>query len=269
MARLTQSAMESFMRRMTQGRQYHDDWKNARPVRRFVRIPREFLCEVVVDGLSVEGRTIDLNEGGISVLLPHPLFANLDSATVILTGPDGSLVRLSGRVIRQRQIGIGEVLVGIQLADLPRGTAEKLLDKCASDSLVQREPSLACTRAATPPLRWMRLLAGFPAPSVQDRRRIPRLPIHTVCTILNDEQQSRKGLTHDLSYTGLSAWFSNLPHGPLFGTLLQVKFVTLKAMPIDIVHRGSDTLIRFRIEHIQEGQRRWRDLHHTYWQHLS
>jgi hypothetical protein len=103
----------------------------------------------------------------------------------------------------------------------------------------------------------------------QGRRRIPRLPFHTACTIVNDEFPNRKGLTQDVSYTGFSAWFSHLSPDRLWGSLLQVEFVKLKVMSVGIVHRGSDTVVRFRVEHAEEGKARWRDLHYAYWQHLS
>jgi hypothetical protein len=67
-----------------------------RPGRRFIRVRRECLCEVIVDGLSIEGRTLDLNERGMAVVLPEPLFARLDATTIVLTRQDGSLCRLSG-----------------------------------------------------------------------------------------------------------------------------------------------------------------------------
>ena len=207
---------------MTETRQRYRDYSiTARPTRRLARIPREFMCEVAVDGSSVEGRTVDLNEQGIAVVLFHPLFADLDSTTLILTKADGSLVRLAGSVNRQRQISVGEVL------------------------------------------------AGYPVTPFQDRRRIPRLPFHTACTIANDEFPNRKGLTQDVSYTECSAWFSHLSPERLWGSLLQVEFVKLKVMSVGIVHRVSDTLVRFRVEHAEEGKARWRDLRYAYWQHLS
>jgi hypothetical protein len=255
---------------MTDAPDNHGDWfVTTRPARQLARVARKFRCEVVVDGLSVEGKTVDLNERGVAVVLPHPLFANLDSATVILANPGGTPVRMTGRVIRQRQIGVGQVLVGIQLAELSVGTTTALIEACAPVSPLQRETAPIHYPAPTSLLGWLRVLAGYPAEPFQDRRRIPRLPIHTACAILSDEKANRRGLTQDVSYTGLSAWFPDLPLDRLWSTVLQVKFVKLKAMPVGIVHRGSNTLVRFRVEHILEGEERWRDVHYSYWQHLS
>lgn len=241
---------------------------DARPMRRLTRVNREFLCEVVVDGLSLEGRTVDLNEQGMAIALPEPLFARLDSATIVLTKPDGSLVKMTGRVIRQHQTKVGEVLVGIQLADLPVDTTKVLIEKCAPASPFQQETAAFEYLEPKGMLDWLRTLAGYPAIPFRDRRRIPRLQIHTVCAILGDET-SPKGLTQDLSYTGFSVLFSDFCPNQLWGALFQIKFVKLKAMPIGIAHRGPDTLVRFRVDHIQEGEERWRDLHYSYWRHLS
>lgn len=240
----------------------------TRPTRRLSRVTREFLCEVIADGLSLEGRTVDLNEQGIAVALSEPIFARLDSTTVVLTKPDGSLAKMTGRVIRQQQRGVGDVLVGIQLADLPVETTNVLIEKCAPASPFQIDPSPVRYPDPNGLLEWLRLLAGFPPVPVQDRRRIPRLTIHTTCTILT-AQPNRKGLTHDLSYTGFSVLFSDFSPDYLWGALFQIKFVKLKAMPIGIAHLGPHTLVRFRVEHIQEGEERWRDLHYSYWRHLS
>lgn len=239
-----------------------------RPARQLIRVPREFLCDVVTDGVTLEGKTADLNEQGISVMLSEPIFARLDSTTVVLTAPDGSLVRMTGRVIRQQQTAVGEVLVGIQLADLPVETTNVLIEKCAPASPFQMETDPVQYPEPKGLLGWVRALAGYPAPAFLDRRRIPRLAIHTTCAILNEEP-NRKGLTLDVSYTGFSVLFSDFSPDHLWGALLQIKFVKLKAMPIGITHRGPDTLVRFRVEHIQEGEERWRDLHYSYWRHLS
>ncbi len=240
----------------------------SRPVRRLVRVSRNFLCEVFADGVSLEGRTVNLNEQDLSVLLSEPLFAQLDSTTVVLTGPDGSLLKLTGRVIRQQRIGVGEVLVGIQLAELPVDASRALIEKCAPDSPFQIDTEPVGSPEPRGLLGRLRAPAGFLATPVHDRRRIPRLPIHTVCTILGDEPFC-KGLAHDLSYTGFSVLFPDFNPGRLWGAMFQIKFVKLKALPIGIEHRGPATLVRFRVEHIQEGEERWRDLHYSYWRHLS
>jgi hypothetical protein len=266
MARVARQPMETVMTDRVE--QDGDTSIEMRPVRRLTRVTREFLCEVVVDGLSLEGKTVDLNERGMAVVLPEPLFARLDSTTVVLTRPDGALVKMTGRIIRQQQIGVGEVLVGIQLADLPVETTNVLIEKCMPASPFQMETTPVPYPEPKGFLGWVRALVGYPAAPFQDRRRIPRLAIHTTCAILSEEL-NRKGITQNVSYTGFSVLFSDFSPDHLWGALFQIKFVKLKAMPIGIEQRGPDTVVRFRVEHIQEGEARWRDLHYSYWRHLS
>lgn len=241
---------------------------DIRPARRLTRLQRDFHCEVVVDGLPMEGRTVNLNEQGLAIALPEPLFANLDSAIVALTANDGSLFKVTGRVVRQHPSTIGEVIVGIQLADLSIDTTKTLVEKCAPDSPFNMESEPFRYPAPGGLRAWIRSLTGHSRFSFSNRRRIPRLPIHTTCAILGPET-THKGLTQDLSYAGLSVLFPDFNPGQLWGAILHIKFVKLKALPIGIEHRGADALVRFRVDHIEEGKERWQDLHYSCWRHLS
>ena len=111
-------------------------------------------------------------------------------------------------------------------------------------------------------------LAGAVLSPFQDRRLIPRLAIRTNCAML-DTDTPRKGTTRDLSYSGASVIFPDYSTDRLSGALLRIKFVTLKVTPVDIARQDRNMLVRFHIESIHEGERRWRDLHYFYWQHLS
>ena len=80
----------------------------------------------------------------------------------------------------------------------------------------------------------------------------PRLPIYITCAIPAPDTTG-KGMTQDLSYTGLSILSRNFNPGHLCGAILHIKFVNLKAFPIGIDHRGADALVQFRVDHIEEG----------------
>lgn len=241
---------------------------DIRPARRLMRLAQDFLCGIVADGLSLEGRTLNLNEQGLAVALPEPVFADLDCVQVVLTAHDGSLFHLTGRVVRQHQTTIGEVVVGIQLAELSIETTATLIEKCAPHSPFTMEADPFRYPEPNGLRGWIHALIGQPPVPPPDRRRIPRLPIHTACAILRPEM-TQKGLTQDLSYSGLAVLFPNFSPDQLWGAILQVKFVRLKALPVSIEHRGLETLVRFRVDTIEEGKERWRDLHYSYWQHLS
>jgi hypothetical protein len=228
----------------------------------------ELLCEVIVDGLSIAGRTIELAERDLSIVLQVPLFARLDWATILLTQHDGSTVEAAGRVTRQEQIGVGEVLVVIRLVDLPIKVTTLPPENHSLTVPLQVDCAAEQHFQTTKLLDWVRILAGSSVVPNQDRRLIPRLTIHTACTMLTKDRL-RAGLTRDVSYMGFSVQFSDFAPDYLGSALFCIKFVKLKATPIGLTDQGTYTVVRFRVDSIQEGESRWRDMHYSCWQHLS
>lgn len=225
-------------------------------------------CNVVTGGLSFVGKIVALRNNRLRVILPTPLFARPDATTVILTNLDGVSLNIAGCVMSQRQIGVGEMLTVIQLANLPSESAMTPHEQRMIASLrhIHRTPGRSPWAGQC--VDWAHDLAGYMLAPFQDRRIIPRLAIHTNCAILSTDTP-RQGTTRDLSYSGASVLFPNYAPDHLSGVLLRIKFVTLKATAVDIVQQGHNAVVRFRIESIHEGERRWRDLHYSYWQHLS
>lgn len=225
-------------------------------------------CEVVTGGLSFAGKIVALRHNCLRVILPTPLFARPDATTVVLTSLDGMSLSMAGCVMSQRQIGVGEMLTVIQLADLPPESAMPLHQQHMIASLrhMHRTPGLSPWTGRC--VDWAHDLTDYVLAPFQDRRLIPRLAIRTNCAILSPETV-RQGTTRDLSYSGASVFFSDFSPDHLSEALLRIKFVTLKATPVDIAQQGCHAVVRFRIESIHEGERRWRDLHYSYWQHLS
>ena len=225
-------------------------------------------CEVFTEGLSFMGKIVAFRNNRLRVILPTPLFARPDATSVVFTNLDGVSLTIAGRVLSQRQIGVGEMLTVIQLANLPSESTMTLHEQRMITSLrhVHRTPGRSPWAERC--LELAHDLAGYVLAPFQDRRIIPRLAIRTNCVILSTDTP-RQGMTRDLSYSGASVLFPNYAPDALSGTLLRIKFVTLKATPVDITRQGRNAVVRFRIESIQEGERRWRDLHYSYWQHLS
>ncbi len=225
-------------------------------------------CDVVMEGQSFPGQIVALRKNRLHVILPTPLFGRPDSTRVHVRNQNGMPLSLAGCVMGQRQIGIGKMLAVIQLANLPTESAMTPQERRLIASLrhVHRPPGRSPWTGWC--LDWAHELADYISAPFQDRRVIPRLAIHTNCAILSTDTL-RQGTTRDLSYSGASVLFSDCLQANLSGALLRIKFVTLKAMPVDIAREGRNTVVRFRIESIHEGERRWRDLHYSYWQHLS
>lgn len=225
-------------------------------------------CAVVTEGLSFAGKIVSLRNNRLRVILPTPLFARPDATTVLVTNSDGVSLRMAGCVLSQRQIGVGAVLAVIQLADLPSESAMTPPERHLIASLrhIHRPPGRSPWIGQC--VDWAQDLASYALAPFQDRRMIPRLAIRTNCAILSTKTP-RVGTTRDLSYSGVSVLFSDFSPDNLSGVLLRIKFVTLNATPVDIARQGRNTVVRFRIESIHEGAHRWRDLHYSYWQHLS
>ena len=225
-------------------------------------------CDVITGGLSFTGKLVSLRKHRLRVILPTPLFARPDATRIVLSSQDGGWLSINGHVMSQRQIGVGEVLVTIHLASLPAESAMTSHERLIIASLrhIHRTPGRSSWAGHC--VDWAHDLASYMLTPFQDRRIIPRLAIHTNCVILSTETP-RQGMTRDLSYSGASVFFPNYAPDTLSGVRLRIKFVTLKAMPVDITQRGRNAVVRFHIESIQEGERRWRDLHYSYWQHLS
>ena len=135
----------------------------------------------------LEGRTLNLNEQSLAVVLPEPVFADRDCVQVILTAHDGSLLNLTGRVVRQHQTTIGEVVVGIQLAELSVEATTSLIEKCAPHSPFTMEADPFQYPEPCGLRGWIHALLSHPPAPPADRRRIPRLPIHATCAILRPE----------------------------------------------------------------------------------
>lgn len=225
-------------------------------------------CDVIMEGQSFSGQIIALRKNSLHIILSTPLFGRHDSTRVLVRSRNGRPLSLAGRVMGQRQIGVGQMLVVIQLANLPSESAMTPHER----RLITLLRHVHRPRGRSPWTGWcldrVRELADYVLAPYQDRRVIPRLAIRTNCAILSADTL-RQGMTRDLSYTGASVLFSDFFDADLSGAVLRIKFVTLKAMPVDIAREGRNTVVRFRISSIHEGERRWRDLHYSYWQHLS
>lgn len=73
------------------------------------------------------------------------------------------------------------------------------------------------------------------------------------------------GTLLDMSFTGVSASFPSTPEGSLAGSLLELPQITLKVSPVSIMRRLSETRVRFKVDNIEQGERRWRELHERRW----
>ena len=232
--------------------------------RQAFRLNRDFVSELFVDGASVTARVVNINEQGAALSLERPVFTAQASVTLLLTSSHGSLVRLTGRIVRQERLQSGEVAAGLHFTDLDDETRQVLLDKIFGDpapweASYQFKPGIASS------LRSLLYALTVPWRSFTwERRRMLRVPGRTPCR-LSTSTARLSGKLEDMSFTGVSALFPSTPKGPLDGSLLALPHITLKVSPVSMVRRLRNTCVRFRVESIEEGEQRWRDLHYNRW----
>ncbi|MBI3356336.1 MAG: hypothetical protein HY038_06135 [Nitrospirae bacterium] len=97
-----------------------------------------------------------------------------------------------------------------------------------------------------------------------ERRRMLRVLSGTPCR-LKTSTLLLSGKLEDISFTGVSALFPSTPKGSMVGSLLELPHVTLKVSPVSVVRRLRKTCVRFRVESIEQGEQRWRELHDHRW----
>ncbi|HSA61968.1 MAG TPA: glycosyltransferase, partial [Nitrospiraceae bacterium] len=180
--------------------------------RQAFRLNRDFASELFVDGTSVTARIVNVNEQGAALSLERPVFTAQDSVILLLTSSHGTLVRLTGRIVRQERLPSGGVAAGLQFTDLDDTTRQALVDKIFGDPAPWEEsyhfkPGIASS------LRSLFYALTVPWRSFTwERRRMLRVPDGTPCR-LNTSTLLLPGKLEDMSYTGVSALFPSTPKG--------------------------------------------------------
>lgn len=232
--------------------------------RQAFRLNRDFASELFVDGDAVSARILNVNEQGAALALERPVFTAQEFVMLLLTSSHGTLVRLTGRIVRQERMPSGEVETGLQFLDLDDATRQALVDKIFGDPAPWEDSYLFKPGIASS-LRSLLYALTVPWRSfIWERRRMLRVPSGTVCR-LNTSTLLLTGKLEDMSFTGVSALFPSIPKGSLDGSLLELPQVTLKVSPVSMVRRRRKTCVRFRVESIEHGEQRWRDFHYARW----
>lgn len=232
--------------------------------RQAFRLNRDFASELLVEETAVTARILNVNEHGAALSLERPVFTAQDSVVLLLTSSSGALVRLNGRIVRQERIASGGVEAGLQFIDPDDATRQALVDKIFGDPAAY-EDSYRFKPGIMSSLRSLLHALTVPWRSFTwERRRMLRIPSGMTCR-LNSSSQRLAGKLEDISFTGVSALFPPTPRGSIAGALLELPHITLKVRPVSMVRRLRHTCIRFRVESIERGEQRWRDLHNHRW----
>lgn len=232
--------------------------------RQAFRLNRDFASELLVDGMSFDARIVNINEQGAALSLTRPVFTAQETVMLLLTSSQGTLVQLTGRIVRQEPDLSGHVAAALQFVDLDETTRQSLLDKIFGDPSPW-EDSYEFKPGITSSLRSLLNALTVPWRSFSwERRRMLRLHSGTPCR-LSTSAHLLTGTLLDMSFTGVSASFPSTPKGSLAGSLLELPQITLKVSPVSIMRRLSETRVRFKVDNIEQGERRWRELHERRW----
>ena len=239
----------------------------ARPqVRQAIRLTRRFPCEILAGVTTVSATTHDLNEGGLSVYVNEPLFSLDDSVTVTLEARSGERLSLKGRIARQERKPSGLVEVGIQFVDLDEAASESLIVQLFSLPESWEESAASAPGVLQSFRAVLSVFRRTQAQAMSFRRRAPRVLVRKDCRF-SWEGVELAGTTFDASYTGLSVFF---PGTPKLATdrlgLVHLENMILQVQPTSEAQRDDNTLVRFRVANIIEGEPHWRELIRSTWQ---
>ncbi|MDZ4732796.1 MAG: glycosyltransferase [Nitrospirota bacterium] len=228
------------------------------------RLKRDFAGSLFVDGEGVPARVVDVSEQGAAVTVDQPIFTLQESIKFALTSPQGVLVTLTARIIRQEPNPSGGISVGLQFDELDERTRQVLVNKIYGDpapweDTYRIQPGIGSSlrsllQALTVPWR----------PLTWNRRSMIRVTGGTLCQITTPSSVWR-GQVENMSYTGVSALFSGPPQDSLVGSLLELPGVTLKVSPVAMVQKRQETLVQFQVVSIESGEVGWRRLHAARW----
>jgi cellulose synthase (UDP-forming) len=195
--------------------------------RQAFRLNRDFASELYVDGTSLTARILNINEHGAGLSLDKPVFTAQDFVTLLLTSPNGKIVRVSGRIVRQERLPSGGIAAGLQFTDLDDATKQVLVEKIFGDPTPWEE-SYRFMPGISSSIRSLLDALTIPWRSFSwDRRRSLRLRSGAPC-MLSTSAHLLTGKLRDLSFTGVSASFPSNPKGSLDGSLLELPQITLK-----------------------------------------
>jgi cellulose synthase (UDP-forming) len=228
------------------------------------RLNRDFPSELHVDGMPYAARILNINEHGAALLLDRPVFTAQDAVALLLTSPDGTIMRVTGRIVRQEQRLSGEIAAGLQFTELDEATRQTLVDKIFGDP-APWEASYQFKPGISSSIRSLLYALTVPWRSFAwERRRMLRILNAAPCR-LKTSTTSLTGKLEDMSFTGVSVLFPSAPKESLAGSLLELPSITLKVSPVSTVRRLRKTRVRFRVESVERGAQRWRDLHDRQW----
>jgi cellulose synthase (UDP-forming) len=229
-------------------------------VRQGFRLKRDFAGQLFVDGEGVPARVVDVSERGTAVTIGQPIFTLQKSVKLVLTSSRGLPLPVTAHIIRQDPIPSGGVHVGLQFDELDSFTRQILVDKMYGDPAPWEE-SYRIWPGIRSSLRSLFQALTVPLhPLTWNRRSMIRVKGGPQC-LVTTPTSVYKGQVGDMSFTGLSAIFSESSQDSLLDSLLELPGVTLKVSPIRTVRTERKMVVHFQVISIESGEDEWHSLH--------
>ena len=194
----------------------------------------------------------------------QPIFTLQKSVKLVLTSSRGLPLPVTAHIIRQDPIPSGGVHVGLQFDELDSFTRQILVDKMYGDPAPWEE-SYRIWPGTGSSLRSLFQALTVPLhPLTWNRRSMIRVKGGTQC-LVTTPTSVYKGQVGDMSFTGLSAIFSESSQDSLLDSLLELPGVTLKVSPIRTVRTERKMVVHFQVISIESGEDKWLSLHNAQW----
>jgi cellulose synthase (UDP-forming) len=229
-------------------------------LRNFMRLTRDYPCEILHRGKRISAMTVDLNERGVAVRIDEPLYTDDRELGISISGVDGERIAVRGEIVRQEREGDGSATLGIRFTDLGDQAIQQLIERVFTGTEPEREEFTPIMDALHSFWKLLSSLGRVMQPAHPSHRRMPRIPFERTCE-LHLPEHDLGGITRDVSYTGLSVAFSEGIELPPTPRPLTIGDVELEVLPISSVQRDDTTVVRFGVEKIEQGERTWHAWH--------
>ena len=231
-----------------------------RQVRKFIRLARSLPCRIMDGSVYTDAKILDVSESGVALWIPAPRYA-LENDIHIAFGADGDEpLILKGAIVRQELEPSGGATVGVQFEDLDDLTTRALVTESFSSPDPQGDEAISGTGVIGSLGALFSVLSRLRERLEPSRRRTPRLPFAKTCQ-LEFEGAVLQATTWDISFAGVSVVLPGKHEMRPETCVLSIEDVKLTVTPIESVVRRKETLVRFRIETIENGEPTWQAWH--------
>jgi cellulose synthase (UDP-forming) len=233
-----------------------------RQVRNFIRRARDLPCVITDGSEQTDAKILDVSESGVALWTPAPRYA-LQKQIQIEFGAEGDEpLILKGTVVRQELEPSGGATVGVQFEGLDESTTNALITRSFATPGLQGDEETSGTGVIGSLGAIFSVVSRLRERLRPSRRSTPRLPFEKACR-LEFGGTVLPGTTRDISFAGVTVVFPGKYDLRSEACVLSIEDVELKVTPIESIERRKETLVRFRVETIKEGEQTWQAWHQS------